>query len=70
MYINVMLILISINDEYLQNVVFSSEKGSNSQDYSSSDSHNPIKNFLCSKIFNCPHLGEFPPTPKHCLVKA
>ena len=60
MYTNVMLILISINDEYLQNVVFSSEKGSNSQDYSSSDSHNPIKNLPCSKIFNCPHLGEFP----------
>ena len=64
-----MLILISINVQCLQNVVFSFEKGSNSQDHSSSDSQNPIKNFLCSKIFNCPHLREFPTTSKHYLVK-
>ena len=64
-----MLILISINVQCLQNVVFSFEKGSNSQDSSSSDSYNPIKNFLYSKIINCSHLGEFPPTPEHYLVK-
>ena len=45
LYIPVMLILISINVQCLQNVHFSFEKGSNSQDHSSSDSHNPIKKF-------------------------
>ena len=64
-----MLILISINVQCLQNVVFSFEKGSNSQDHSLSDSHNPIKKFLYSKTFDCPHLREFPPTPEHYLVK-
>ena len=60
-----MLILILINVQCLENVVFSFEKGSNSQKHSSSDSHNPIKNFLYSKIWNCHHLGEFPSTPEH-----
>ena len=64
-----MLILISVNVQCLQNVVFSFQKGSNSQDHSSSDSHNPIKKLLYSKIFNCPHLREFPPTPEYYLVK-
>ena len=39
------------------------------KDHSSSDFHNPIKNFLCGKMFNCPHLREFLPTPEHYLVK-
>ena len=69
LYIPVMLILISINVQCLQNVLFSFEKGSNSQDHSSSDSHNPIKIFLYSKICNCTNLGEFPPTPEHYLLK-
>ena len=60
-----MLILILINVQCLANVVFSFEKGSNSQKQSSSDFHNPIKNFLYSKICNCPHLGELPSTPEH-----
>ena len=38
-----MLILILINVQCLQNVVFSIEKHQNSQNYLSSDSHNPIK---------------------------
>ena len=63
-----MLILISINVQCLQNVVFSFEKGSNSQDHSLSDSQNPIKNFFYGKIFNCSYLGESP-TPEHYLVK-
>ena len=52
LYIQVMLILISVNVQCLQNAVFSFEKGSNSQDHSPSDSHNPIKNLFYSKIFN------------------
>ena len=64
-----MLILILINVQCLQNVVFSFEKDSNSQNNFSLDSHHPIKNFLRSKIFNCPHLEEFPPTFECYLVK-
>ena len=64
-----MLILISISVQCLQNVVFSFEKGSNNQDNSSSDSHNPRKNFLFSKMFNCPHLGKFQFTPERYWVK-
>ena len=40
-----MLILILIDVEYLQNVVFNFEKGSNSQKHSSG-SHHSIKKFL------------------------
>ena len=38
-----MQILILINVQYLQNVVFSFEKGLNGQNYSSSDFHHLIK---------------------------
>ena len=44
-----MLILISIDVQYLQNIVFSFEKGSDGQNYSL-DSHHPIKNSLPSKM--------------------
>ena len=37
-----MLILVLIDLQYIQNVVFSFEKGSNGQNHSSSDSHYPI----------------------------
>ena len=40
-----MPILILINVQYLQITVFSFEKGLNGQKYSSSDSHQPIKQF-------------------------
>ena len=50
LYTLVILILISINVQCLQNVVFSFEKGSNSQDHSSSDSHNPIKVSFIAKF--------------------
>ena len=36
-----MLILILIDVQYIQNVVFSFEKSSNGQNHSSSDSHHP-----------------------------
>ena len=41
-----MLILILINVQYLQNVVFSFEKGSSGQNHSLSDSHNQIEKSL------------------------
>ena len=69
MYTLVILVLTSVNVLCLQNVVFNFEKGSDSQYNSSSDSHNPIKNFLYSKIFTWPHLGKFQLTPEHYLVK-
>ena len=45
LYTQVMLILILINVQYLQNVVFNFEKGSNGQTHSSATSHHPIKKF-------------------------
>ena len=55
LYIKVMLSLILINVKYLQNLVFSSEKSSNVQNHSLSDSHHSIKKFplqnLLSPIF-------------------
>ena len=43
LYTQVMLILILINVQYLQNVVFSFEKGSSGQNHSLSDSHQPVE---------------------------
>ena len=43
LHMQVMLIVISINVQYLQNVVFSFEKGSSGQNYSLPDSHHPIE---------------------------
>ena len=40
-----MLILMLIDDEYLQNVVFNFEKGSNSQNHSSGSYHPMKKSF-------------------------
>ena len=45
-----MLILILMDVQYLQNVVFRFKKGSNGQNHSSFDFHNPIKNFTLGKI--------------------
>ena len=59
LYTIAVLVLILINVQCLQNVVFSFEKGSNSQNHSLSVSQKPIKNFLYSEICNCPHLGKF-----------
>ena len=50
-----MLILILIDVQYLQNVVFSFEKGSNGQNHSSSGSHHHI---------NLIHSANFP-NPLH-----
>ena len=69
MYTHVILALSSINVPCLQQIVFSFEKSPNSQDHSSSDSQNQIKNFLYSKIFNSPHLEKFPLTPEQYLIK-
>ena len=49
LYSQVMLILTLINVRCLENVV-NFEKGSNSQNYPSSDSHNPIKIFFIAKF--------------------
>ena len=40
-----MLILILVNVQYLQNVVFSFEKGSSCQNHFVSDSHQPVEKF-------------------------
>ena len=55
-----MLILILIDIQYLQNLIFSFEKGLNDQNHSSSDSHHLIKKIALRKIFHLHPLGEFP----------
>ena len=52
-----MLILILVDVKYLKNFVFSFEKDSNGQKYSS-DSHYPTKKFP-QQYFPFPPLGEF-----------
>ena len=49
-----MLLLILIKVQYLQNAVFSFEKGLNDQNHSSSDSYHPIKKPPPSKISHPP----------------
>ena len=51
-----MLIFILINVQYLQNVVFHFEKGSNGQNHSSSGSNHPIKKSPAN--FHIPPLEE------------
>ena len=60
LYTQVMLILILINVQYLQKVVFSFDKESNSQNSSFLGSHHPIKIYLRSKISHSPHLEKSP----------
>ena len=50
LYIQIMLILILIDVQYLQNLVFSFENGSNVQNHSLSDSHHSIKKFPLAKF--------------------
>ena len=60
-----MLILILMNVKYLQNVVFSFEKGLNGQNHSSSGSHNSIEKSPPAKFpisptgVICPPLNTF-----------
>ena len=60
LYTPVLLILILINAQYLENVVFSFEKGSSSQNLSSSDHHHLIKN---------PLNKSFIPLPLNAILK-
>ena len=55
-----MLILILNDVQYLQNVAFSFEKGSNGQNHSSSDSHHLMKKFP---------LAKFPIHPAVCTLQ-
>ena len=56
-------ILILINVQYLQNVVFSFEKGSTSQTHSFSDSYHPIKKIFPLQNFPFPPMaGRISPT--------
>ena len=60
-----MLILILIDVQYLQNAVFSFEKGSNHQNHSSSGSQHLVKKFPLQQNFGLPPLIH--PTPYHYL---
>ena len=56
-------ILMLINVQYVQNIVFGLDKGSNGQNHFSSGSHHHIK-FSFRKIFHLPPLrGNAPPLP-------
>ena len=55
-----MLILILMNVKYLQNVVFSFEKGLNGQNHSSSGSHHPIEKSPPAKFLIPYHWGDLP----------
>ena len=59
LYKQVMLIWILIDVQYLQNIVFSFEKGSNGQNHSLSDSH-PRRKKSPSKISNSPFWSGIP----------
>ena len=68
LYTKIMLILILIDVQYLQKVVFSFEKGSNDQNHSSSGSHHPIKN-PPQQNFKLPSTGKgIYPSPNHSLT--
>ena len=57
MYTNIMLVLILIDVQYLQNVVFGIEKGSNGQNHFLSDSHHLIKKSTTHENFQFPAVG-------------
>ena len=57
-----MLVLILIHIQYLQDLVFSFENGSNVQNHSLSDSHHSIKKFP-QQSFLLPYWGDFPAYP-------
>ena len=61
-----MLILILIDNKYLQDVVFSFEKGSNGQSHFPPDSHHPIKK---SPQQNYPSLYLLALFGKFCIIK-
>ena len=54
-----MLMLILIDVQYLQNVLFSFEKGSNGENHSLTDSYHPMKKSP-SRISHLPTGQEFP----------
>ena len=63
-----MLILILIDVQYLQNLVFSFENGSNVQNHSLLDSHHSIKKFPLAK-FPIPLLKIFSCLPLNTIWK-
>ena len=58
--VQVMLILILVDVQYLQNVAFSLEKDSGDQNHSWSDSHQLIKQFPAAKFPMLLHWGKSP----------
>ena len=62
-----MLILIFIDVQYIQNVVFSFQKGSNGLNDSSLDFYHPSKKIPPAKFFVS--FGEFLPYPLTLFVK-
>ena len=69
LYTQVMLILILIDVQCFQNIIFSSEKGSNRQSHSSADSHQPIKKSPQQNFPLPPLGGRFPHTTFYAFRK-
>ena len=63
-----MLILILINVQYLQNVVFSFEKGLNGQNHSSSGSHHPTQKSPSKVSRSAPHSLTLLKTLETCII--
>ena len=66
-------ILISIDGQYSQSVVFRFEKGCDCQNHSSSDSHSQLKKSSPSNFLIAPHTGRIPyypltPFGKPCVI--
>ena len=68
LYIQVMLILILIDVQYLQNLVCSFEKGSNVQNHSLSESHSSMKKFS-QQNFLFPYWEDFSAYPSTLFGK-
>ena len=63
----VMLILVLIDVQYSQKIIFSFEKGMIGQNNSLSGSHHPVKTSPTKFLIPSPARGNFPPTPYHYL---
>ena len=68
-YTQILLILILIHVQYLQNVAFFFEAGSNGQSHSSADPHNSMKKSFYKNFSSLHWEGKFPTYPFNAIWK-